>query len=160
MTQPVFDIQKELGDPIQIGMIVRDFTKLQKGFCDLLGIQSFRMAEFPPDGSRPMRQYRGKEGTFCGRFYFFQWNNIEFEVIEPTAGESIWEEFLAGRDAGLHHIKFAVDRLEPVEEYLSQQGVCCAQKGAAVGPNTGKTWAYYDTRAAIGFDIELINKNT
>ena len=154
------DIRTYLGDPIQIGLIIRDFESARQSYKDLLGMSEFRVASFPPNTDEdPKRIYRGKNGNFVAKFYFFQWGNIEFELIEPLEGESVWEDFLSdGKAFGLHHIKFSVDRVEPLDEYFAQFGVKRIQQGAAVGPNKGKTWVFYDTMDKLGFDIEVFNK--
>ena len=158
--QSISNIREYLGDPIQIGLIVRDFESAREAYKNLLGMDTFRVSVFPPEtGEDPKRMYRGKEGNFTAKFCFFNWGNIEFEMIEPIEGESVWKDFLSdGKPFGLHHIKFAVDSLEPLDEYFAQFGVYRYQQGAAVGPNKGKTWVFYDTMKLLGFDIEVFNK--
>lgn len=154
------DIRSYLGNPIQIGLIIRNFESARQSYRDLLGMSEFRVADFPPKTDEdPKRVYHGKSGDFVAKFYFFQWENIEFELIEPVSGESVWEDFLAdGKLFGLHHIKFSVDRIEPLDDYFAQFGVERIQQGAAVGPNRGKTWVFYNTMDKLGFDIEVFNK--
>lgn len=153
------DIRSYLGDPIQIGLIVRSFDELKEDYEKILGLTNFRLGDFPPKtGEDPKRMYHGKSGNFVGKFYFYQWNNIEIELIEPVEGESIWKDYLAdGKKCGIHHIKFAVERLEPLDEYFASLGIYRAQQGAAVGPHKGKTWVYYETMDRLGFDIEVFN---
>ena len=73
-------------------------------------------------------------------------------------GESIWRDFLQTHGPGIHHLKFSVDHLSPADEYLRGQGFACVQQGAAVGPNKGKTWAYYDLEGTLPLCIELMNE--
>ncbi|MBQ4564348.1 MAG: VOC family protein [Lachnospiraceae bacterium] len=119
------DIRSYLGDPIQIGLIVRSFDELKEDYEKILGLTNFRLGEFPPKtGEDPKRIYHGKSGDFSGKFYFYQWNNIEIELIEPVDGESIWKDYLSdGKKCGIHHIKFAVERLEPLDEYFATLGI-------------------------------------
>ena len=80
------------------------------------------------------------------------------EIIQPLKGESIWRDFLQTHGPGIHHLKFSVDHLSPADEYLRGQGFACVQQGAAVGPNKGKTWAYYDLEGTLPLCIELMNE--
>lgn len=144
---------------IQIGMVVEDLDKTLQAFEQLLGIGPFRVVEYPPaDEPWCRREYKGQPADFTARFSFFHFGNIELEVIQPLEGESIWRDFLRTHGPGLHHLKFSVDRLEPADRFLRQQGFACGQQGAAVGPNKGKTWAYYDLDGALPLCIELMNE--
>lgn len=154
------NIKEYLGDPIQIGVIVKNFNRVKENYLTILGVDNFREAHFPPDtGEDPKRMYYGRNGNFEANFYFFKWNNIELELIKPITGESIWKDYLSdGKEFGIHHIKFAVDRIEPLDKYFKSLGIEKIQQGAAVGPNAGKTWAFYGTMDRLGFDVEVINR--
>ena len=156
----ITNIREYLGNPIQIGLMVRNFEQAKQAYAELLGMREFRKGAFPPeDGTDGESMYHGKKGDFNANFYFYEFGNIQFEMIEPLEGESIWKDFLGeSKKFGLHHIKFEVDRLEPLDEYFAQFGVKRSQQGAAVGPNKGKTWVYYDTMDLLGFDIEVFNR--
>ena len=144
---------------IQIGMVVADLEKTLDNFQKLLGIGPFRVAEYPPEDDRGcMREYLGEPGDFTGKFCFFQFGNIELEVIQPLSGQSIWRDFLEKHGPGLHHIKFSMDRLEPAQRRLEGAGFRCVQRGAAVGPNKGKVWAYYDLEDALPLCVEIMNE--
>ena len=80
-----------------------------------------------------------------------------FRMVEyPPAG--IWSDFLREHGPGLHHLKFSMDRLEPARRQLEEHGFHCVQQGAAVGPNKGKVWAYYELQKDLPLCIEIMNE--
>lgn len=147
-------------NPIQIGIICKDLDKTLKAFDEILGMKNFRIAQFPPEGHEDVtRVYHEAKGDFTGKFCFYQWDNIELEIIQPISGDSVWFDYLdkTPNGLGLHHIKFMVDRQEPVKEYFDSIGIDRVLYGEGVGPNAGRIFAFYDTFEKLGFDIEVLN---
>lgn len=152
---------KVFHNPIQIGIIVKDLEQTLKNFDQILGIKNFRIASFPPEGYEDItREYHGKQGDFQGKFCFYNWGNIELEIIQPISGNSVWFDYLdkTPNGLGIHHIKFMTDHQEPVKEYFDSLGVELVTKGEGVGPNAGRIWAFYDTFEKLGFDVEILNQ--
>ena len=155
----IFNPNEVFTNPIQIGLIARDLEKTLENFNKILGMENFRIADFPPPGQTPVRMYHGKNGDFTAKFCFYNWGNIEFEIIQPLEGENIWADFLNVKgDLGLHHIKFKVERHAPVHEYFASMGIEISQRGEGVGTNAGKEWVFYNTVDTLGFDIETLNE--
>lgn len=155
------DTKQVFQNPIQIGIIVRDLEPLLENFRDILGMDGFRIAEFPPArAGMPMREYHGRQGDFVGRFCFYDWGNIELELIQPVSGESVWMDYLKATPNGLgiHHIKFMVDHHEPTDGYFEELGIPCVTAGEGVGPNSGRIWKFFDTFGKLGFDVEILNR--
>ena len=154
-----FDPKETFRNPIQIGMLVNDLETTLERLEKIFGIGPFRIVDFPPEGYDDVpREYKGVPGDFAGRFCFFDWGNIEFEVIQPTHGTSAWSDWLDEHGPGLHHIKFSVPTHALSREYLAENGIDILQKGASVGKNAGKEWVFYDTEDLIGFTIETMNE--
>lgn len=148
-------------NPIQIGIIVKDLDKMLENLDKILGVKGFRIASFPPEGCEHVtREYHGKQGDFTGKFCFYDWGNIELELIQPISGNSVWFDYLEKTpDAkGIHHIKFMTDHHEPVIEHFAELNIPCVTKGEGVGPNAGRIWSFYDTFDQLGFDVEVLNK--
>jgi methylmalonyl-CoA/ethylmalonyl-CoA epimerase len=153
-------IRSEFKNPIQIGILVKDAEQVGKDLEEILGIGPWRKAIFPPEGVEGvMREYHGKAGDFTAKFYFVDLGNIELELIEPLTGENIWSDYIEKHGSSIHHIKFLVDDLAATENYLAKNDVSCIQKGASVGKNLGKIWAFYGTHDRLGFDLELMTRN-
>ena len=146
-------------NPIQIGIICRDLEQTLENFKNILGMSDFRIAEFPPEGKETTRVYHEKKGDFVGKFCFFDWGNIELEIIQPISGDSVWFDYLkkVPNGLGIHHVKFMAERQEPVKEYFDSLGIDRVLYGEGVGPNTGRIFAFYDTYEKLGFDVEILN---
>lgn len=153
------DLQATFHNPIQIGLIVRDLDKALANFKEVLGMDGFRIADFPPpDHPDVVRKYHGKDGDFTAKFCFYNWGNIEFEIIQPLSGDNIWSDYLDGvGEMGLHHIKFMVPEHEEVRKHFESLGISVSQMGEGVGPNAGRHWVFYNTMDKLGFDIEMLN---
>lgn len=95
-------------NPIQIGVLVDDLESYLKKLESVFGIGPFRIAEYPPEGTAPFREYRGKEGNFIAKFCFYHLGNIELELIQPISGDNIWREHIDKHGQGIHHLKFLV----------------------------------------------------
>jgi hypothetical protein len=80
-----------------------------------------------------------------------QSSSVELELI------SRWREVL-GRflehGGGIHHIRFNVDEIEPVQDYLLNKGIEAAQYGSGIRPGT--LWMNFDTEDKVGFVIEVM----
>lgn len=155
------DPKKIFRNPIQIGLICRDLDTTLENFRKILGMEEWRIAPFPPEGHEDVtRVYHEEKEDFTAKFCFFDLGNIEFEIIQPLTGKSVWFDYLdrTPNGLGLHHIKFMADRNEPVKEYFDSIGIPRVTYGEGVGPNAGRTWTFYDTFEKLGFDIEVINR--
>jgi len=155
------EIFKNMNNPIQIGILVKDANQVMKKMKDVLGWGEWRVGEFPPENhtGELIREYRGKAGKFKAKFCFLELGNIELELIEPISGENIWSDFIEKHGSCIHHIKFLVDDFDGIEEYFEKEGMNIIQKGSSVGINAGKVWAFLDTFDEFGFDLEIMTRN-
>lgn len=147
-------------NPIQIGMVTDDLEKTLGYFQEILGIGPFTVVDFPPEGVEDVRMhYYGKQEPFTAKFCFFNLGNIEFEVIQPISGKTIWHDWLEKHGGpGLQHIKFLLPEHDPVREYMASKGIQISQSGSSVGKNFGKVWEYFDLDDKLGFSIETMNE--
>ena len=76
----------KLFKPIQIGLIVKDLEKTLENLQNIFGIGPFRIVDFPPKGHENIKMmYKGEDGNFTAKFCFFDFENIEFEIIQPLS---------------------------------------------------------------------------
>jgi methylmalonyl-CoA/ethylmalonyl-CoA epimerase len=75
-------------------------------------------------------------------------------LIQPLEGESIWKDFLREHGGGIHHIRFNVDELEPVQAYLHEKGIDPAQHGSGIRPGT--LWMNFASEDLVGFVVEVM----
>lgn len=144
---------------IQVGLVVSDLENTLDNFEKLLGIGPFRIVDYPPvDEPDCLRMYQGNPSDFTAKFCFFDFGNIELEIIQPLSGSSIWLDFLNEHGPGIHHLKFSMDHQQPARQHFEANGFQCVQEGAAVGKNKGKVWSYFDLQDKLPFCVEIMNE--
>ena len=144
-------------DFAQVGIIVRDLDQTVQVLTTVFGLGPFRFVTWPPpDRSDMVKIYQGKPGDFSYRMAFAELGPIELELIQPLEGESVWADFLAEHGQGIHHIRFNVNDMQSVVDYLAQHGVRVSQMGSGLRPGT--SWAVFDTESLAGFAIEVMRK--
>lgn len=140
---------------VQIGVVVPDLEKATRNLTEVFGIGPFRVIDWPPEGRTDIEKYyHGQPGNFTARMAFTELGPVELELIQPLEGDSIWKDFLNERGGGIHHIRFNVDEVEPVREYLAQKGVEPAQHGSGIRPGT--LWMNFGSEDLVGFVIEVM----
>jgi len=143
-------------DFVQIGVVVADLDQAMQHLIEIFGIGPFRVTDWPPEGRTDIQKfYYGKPGNFTARMAFTELGPVELELIQPLEGESIWGDFLREHGGGIHHIRFNVDKAEPVKEYLAENGIETAQQGSGIRPGT--TWMNFASEDKVGFVIEIMN---
>lgn len=76
---------------------------------EILGIDTFSIVDFPPEGENVKMMYKGENSAFKAKFCFINLGNLELEIIQPLEGDTVWGDFLKGTNGmGLHHLKFLV----------------------------------------------------
>jgi methylmalonyl-CoA/ethylmalonyl-CoA epimerase len=140
---------------VQIGVVVADLEQSIHHLTEIFGIGPFRVIDWPPEGRTDIQKfYYGQPGNFSARMAFTELGSVELELIQPLDGESIWADFLREHGGGIHHLRFNVDALEPVQDYLAQNGIVPAQHGSGIRPGT--TWMNFASEEKVGFVIEVM----
>lgn len=145
---------------VHFGVVVKDYKKTIEVLENAFGIGPWRVNDFPPAGVDPSQlnmTYHGKKGDFKAKFCFANIGDTEIEVIQPVEGDSVWFDFLEEHGDGIHHVKFFVDSIVETKEYLESKGYTMLQSGVGVGPNEGRTWAYFKTQEDAGFILEVLS---
>jgi methylmalonyl-CoA/ethylmalonyl-CoA epimerase len=141
---------------VQIGVVVANIEEVALQLTEIFGIGPFRITDWPPPGREDMkRYYYGKPANFTARMAFTELGPVELELIQPCEGDSIWADFLHEHGGGIHHIRFNLDAIEPVQTYLAQHDITSAQHGD--GLRHGTTWMNFDTVKMLGFVVEVMN---
>jgi hypothetical protein len=140
---------------VQIGVVVADLEKAIRNLGEIFGIGPFRVIDWPPAGREDlMRFYHGEPGSFTARMAFTELGPVELELIQPVTGPSIWADFLRDHGEGIHHLRFNLDELDPVQAYLAEKGIPSAQHGSGIRPGT--TWMNFASEDKVGFVIEVM----
>ena len=140
---------------IQIGVVVRDLDRSVKYLSEVFGLGPFRYITYPPEREDMAIYYRGERGDYSHRIAFTELGPVELEIVQPLTGESGLTEFLDEHGEGIQHIRFNVESVQPVLDYLSGHGIKPLMSGAGLRPGT--TWVHLDTADQVGFVIEIMN---
>lgn len=141
---------------VQIGVVVADLDQVIRNLNDIFNIGPFRIIDWPPEGRPDIQKvYYGEPGNFTARMAFTELGPVELELIQPIDGKSIWADFLREHGGGIHHIRFNVNDVTPVQDYLAENGIPSAQSGSGIRPGT--TWMNFGSEDKIGFVIEIMN---
>jgi hypothetical protein len=79
--------------------------------------------------------------------------DMQFELVQPLTGPSIYFEFLDERGEGLHHIKEQVDDCAQEIENYRKKGINVIQSGKF----DEDEYYYLDTEKQLGFVYEIGN---
>ena len=140
---------------VQIGVVVADLDQSIRNLSEIFGIGPFRVIDWPPEGRTDIQKfYHGEPGDFTARMAFTELGSIELELIQPISGKSIWADFLREKGGGIHHIRFNVEEIDPVQDYLADHNVFPAQHGSGIRPGT--LWMNFASEEKVGFVIEVM----
>jgi methylmalonyl-CoA/ethylmalonyl-CoA epimerase len=134
-----------------VGVIVKDMDKTID-YLTSLGIGLFHM----PGGQKwvevPFKgELRGQPAAWKVKISNARLGNSELELLQPSGGASLLQEFLDEHGEGLHHIGYITDNLERDVKILTEQGVkvltsATTEKGG---------FAYFDSSIHGGIVTEL-----
>jgi methylmalonyl-CoA/ethylmalonyl-CoA epimerase len=134
-----------------IGVIVKDIDKTID-YLSSLGIGPFGM----PGGQRWVEvafkgELHGRAAAWRVKISNARLGNGELELLQPSAGESLLQEFLDEHGEGLHHIGYLTDDLEKDIKTLAQKGVKVLTSARAKKAD----FAYFETGIPGGIVTEL-----
>ncbi|WP_424937142.1 MULTISPECIES: VOC family protein [Bacteria] len=134
----------------QICIVVRDIERSMKEYTERLGWGPWKVFEY----EAPLlhdAHLRGEPAEFTMIGAETMVGGIGFELIQPTGGESIYQEFLDRHGEGVQHIAIMKHSKEDSDELIADVG---AEK--VMGGQTGADIEFYylDTQDTLGVTIE------
>jgi hypothetical protein len=111
-----------------------------------LGIGPWRVYTFSPETVTEGR-YQGELADFSIKVCFCQAKNVIWEIMQPLEGPTIFAEFLAAHDEGIHHLAFDCGGI-PWDERLAafeSRGFESVQSGKWMDQNR---FAFFSTESA------------
>ena len=133
----------------QIGVIVRDMDKAIE-YYQALGMGPFK----PLKVTHTERRIYGKVVTDVKNVIrVTQMGQVQLELIQPLAGQSIQSEFLERHGEGINHLGFFVDDVDKEMARLVQRGFRVIASTRFAGGGGG---AYFDTDRVAGVLFEII----
>jgi methylmalonyl-CoA/ethylmalonyl-CoA epimerase len=114
----------------QVAVVVRDLRKTMESYRKTLGWEPWSVYEHkPPSLHHTTLHGKPVEYTMLGAEVHC--NPVDFEILEPLDGPSIYKEFLEQHGEGLHHVS-VVSPKEDVHAALNdfkRQGIEVAMSG-------------------------------
>lgn len=142
--------------PAQIGILVADLDAAMRAARDLAGLAPWMVYQMSAAAARTW-EYRGRPGTFSMRAALHG-EGPQVELVQPLTGPSIYDEWIAERGHGLHHIAFFVDDLAVSARDMEAAGFTVIQRGTGHGLAGDGGHAYFDTLATLGVLVEAIER--
>lgn len=137
----------------QVGIIVDDIERVSQNYADLLGVPK------PPimvtaGYDVTETTYNGEPSDATAKLAFFDFGQLQIELIEPDEKPSVWREYLEEKGPGAQHIAFQVKNTQQVTDYLKTHGIEIAQQGLYSSRNG--MYTYVRSENDLGVMIELL----
>jgi catechol 2,3-dioxygenase-like lactoylglutathione lyase family enzyme len=140
--------------PDQVGILVPDLQEALERYSRVWGLDGWRGFRYGP-GTVPETTYRGEPGSYRVTIAISA-TTPQIELLEVEEGPSIYDEWLAERGHGLHHLGFWVPSLADAVPEMEAAGYAVTQSGAGYGLDGDGGYAYFDTERDLGVVLELI----
>ena len=126
----------------QCALIVRDLDEAVRRWVGELGIGPWTAYRLGPARLKEMR-YHGAEGRFSFRHALAWQGDIQFELIEPLEGQSIFADHLEAHGEGMHHIGKYVREHGAAVELAIAAGFVPLQSARGFGAEGDGAFAYF-----------------
>lgn len=140
------------GDTIQIAHLVKDIDKAMNYYYDAMRIGPWNVYEL----KQPLlgeSYVRGRPSDHTYMLSLATHNNMQYELIQPLTGRSIYDEFLDRHGEGLHHVKFYFDDCAAAIADFARKGFSVIQSGRI----DEDEFYYLDTDRTLGIVVEIGN---
>lgn len=138
----------------QIGVLVSDLEEALAHYESLWGGGPWRCYHFGP-ATIPNLTYRGEPGRYSVTIALNQ-TTPQVELLQPTAGPSVYDDWLERRGEGLHHLGFWVDSIDEAIASMAAAGYELLQAGSGYGLDGDGGFAYFDTERDFSVILEAI----
>lgn len=134
----------------QIGLVVNKLEPWLERYA-AMGIGPWWVGTYAPPSLTEMK-IRGKETTYSMRLGLAWVGLMQWELIEPLDGPSIYKEHLEKHGEGFHHVQLSYAG--------SYHAFACAMIDRRTPPLmegrfAGSRFAYFDTVATLGLMVEV-----
>jgi methylmalonyl-CoA/ethylmalonyl-CoA epimerase len=146
---------------LKVAFVVDDVEKYLAMFAELFGIE-IPTSSITGAHEETQSLYRGEPTEGRARVGYIPLKNIVLEFIEPVEGPSVFQDCLAQKGNGIHHLAFIVNGMEHVIGNLEDVGLPLLQNGIfpAMGAAPGGRYAFLQGLEKLGFDVELLEFDT
>ena len=134
----------------QVSVVVSDVQAAVERYWNLFGIGPWQIFTFePPELSDAT--IHGKTESYSMRIALAYMGDVQWELIQPLTGPSIYREFLDQHGEGVHHVSFGVDDYDGAVASMQEQGIDMLMGGSW----HGATFGYMDTEKELGVIVEM-----
>jgi methylmalonyl-CoA/ethylmalonyl-CoA epimerase len=138
---------------LQVALVVKDLQQSMKMYWEVFGIGPWRIITFqPPALTNPT--VCGKPEPYTMRLGITRIGDIQWELIQPLTGNSIYKEFLDKHGEGLHHVAVDVGDYDRAISLMKKQDIEVLMSGQM----RGDSFAYMDTERVLGTIIEIYKR--
>jgi methylmalonyl-CoA/ethylmalonyl-CoA epimerase len=140
----------------QVCVVTPDLRRSLESYRARLGLAPWRILTFSPETVRELN-YRGKPARYSMLVALAQLGGLQYELIQPLQGPTIYHEFLERNGGeGIHHFGVWVPSLVEALQAAREAGFEEIQGGRGTGLDGDGGFAYLDTDKALGAIFELI----
>lgn len=140
----------------QIAIVTPDLEQSMKAWVENLGIGPWIVVTVTENTLEYLKINEVKtDEPFKFLIAVAQVGDIQFEMIQPVYGPTIFEKFVQEKGEGLHHIKekIATENIDSVISSYKRKGISVIQDG-----KLGDDLHFYlDTQQSLGFLYEIGN---
>jgi methylmalonyl-CoA/ethylmalonyl-CoA epimerase len=97
---------------------------------------------------------RGKPVTFTLKLALTKVGDMEWELIQPLTGPSVYQEFLDKHGEGMHHIAGDLGDFDHTVATLKEHGIGVLTSGQT----PADSFAYMDTEKVLGMPLEILKR--
>lgn len=131
----------------QMGLLTCNLDRFIENMRNLYGLEPDRTAFYPKES--------GPEDC-VRKIAFYNFPEIELEVIEPVNAEPVWTDFLAKHGDCLQHVQFNVDNLSETIKRMEANGIQLIERGFSI-TNPKVEFLFFDTLSTLGYVTEIVN---
>jgi catechol 2,3-dioxygenase-like lactoylglutathione lyase family enzyme len=141
----------------QVCIVTRDLDALMRTYVEHLGIGPWWVQEYrAPELTDAV--FRGRPGTFSMRLALAWTGRLNWELIQPLDGPSIYHEFLDARGEGMQHVGVLLDDMgmswDECHAAFRARGMEPIQEGCWGGVR----FCYFDTEGPARIVFEVIDR--
>ena len=140
----------------QTAFVVRDIDASMAAFWRHFRMGPWNGWTITPDRVRDAH-YRGQPADFGFRHALAWRGDVQFELVQPLSGPSIFAEHLETRGEGLHHIGMYVPDIARARVEMEARGFVAVQGASGFGADGSGQFCYFETDDPICAFVELID---
>lgn len=139
----------------QVAVVVKDLRKTMEAYTKIMGWKPWSVYEHKP----PILHHtmlHGKPETFSMLGAEVHCNPIDFEILQPLEGPSIYKEFLEEKGEGIHHVAVvnSTDDVDAALANFKKNGVEVTMEGRL---GEGIRFYYLDTDPVLKMTAETVS---